>query len=419
MTSPSFGLTEKDLAILAYYVKTRNRERYWNYLATRPGDDGYGDLALGVVRNDNMPGATANLYAKTYAKEHNGRVLTEREWDNFGVDLIGRDLLLRRKQFERSRPDLALNLPVRKVQEAHDLSFNNINIDPNAWTPRKALEALRLDERGAEVQTEALWKSMLNNRFLGMPRLIHTLSEIATVDSLRVAERAIYSKDMSAAYFSALDQWTNQRPHFIGDRKHYFARERDGAWIEIMASPMSMNSSMGATMDEPLMRDVTDPAERAQLEDTYQLRREREKARDATHPDDTSQLVPSQHPLTHVVPRASAPLPGEDPLYSNLRQRLPMEVSNDQVALLSCHVRRYESLRPISVNDAQLEDNQMVVTMPHKRVTLSMDVPAPPKEFSMEQAQQLDADAREQAIERQISFARQLAMERRGHSLSR
>src|ERR1700754_2671981 len=137
------GLTQKDLVILKHYAKYRNRELYWNYLAQMSGNDGYGRLALGVVRHDNMPGATANLYAQNYAREHNGKVLSEREWDNFGVDLVRRDVLHREKQMAMGRADRALNLPALLIQDAHDKSFNQIEVDADAWTPRKLFEAAR------------------------------------------------------------------------------------------------------------------------------------------------------------------------------------------------------------------------------------------------------------------------------------
>ncbi|RYH24979.1 MAG: hemolysin, partial [Alcaligenaceae bacterium] len=58
------GLDERDIDVLGTYAKDGNRTLYWNYLARHPGNDGYGLLALGVVRNDNMPGAVANAYAQ-------------------------------------------------------------------------------------------------------------------------------------------------------------------------------------------------------------------------------------------------------------------------------------------------------------------------------------------------------------------
>ena len=57
------GLNRQDIEILRSYAEDGNRELYWNYLAQKPGNDGYGLLALGVVRNDNVPGAVANSYA--------------------------------------------------------------------------------------------------------------------------------------------------------------------------------------------------------------------------------------------------------------------------------------------------------------------------------------------------------------------
>ncbi len=60
-------LTEDNFRVLEHYAKTGNRELYWNYLSQLPGADGYGTLALGVVRNDNLPGQVANKYAQDYA----------------------------------------------------------------------------------------------------------------------------------------------------------------------------------------------------------------------------------------------------------------------------------------------------------------------------------------------------------------
>lgn len=62
------GLTERDLSVLGSYARDGNRELYWNYLSQLPGADGYGTLALGVVRNDSLPGRVANSYAQDYAK---------------------------------------------------------------------------------------------------------------------------------------------------------------------------------------------------------------------------------------------------------------------------------------------------------------------------------------------------------------
>lgn len=81
------GLTQQDLTILGSYAKSGNRELYWNYLSQLPGADGYGTLALGVVRNDSLPGRVANSYAQDYANtQHDSgsrfanAQLSERQW---------------------------------------------------------------------------------------------------------------------------------------------------------------------------------------------------------------------------------------------------------------------------------------------------------------------------------------------------
>src|ERR1700744_5676955 len=109
------GLTEKDMDILHTYAMNNNRERYWNYLAQHAGGDGYGLLALGVVRNDNMPGAVANIYAQNHARENNGIVLSELGWESFGQDLIRQDFAFRQTHYKEGRADMALNLPAKDV----------------------------------------------------------------------------------------------------------------------------------------------------------------------------------------------------------------------------------------------------------------------------------------------------------------
>ncbi|WP_253901066.1 hypothetical protein [Stenotrophomonas maltophilia] len=63
------GLTDKDIRVLSSYAKEGNRELYWNYLAQLPNNDGYGLLALGVVRNDSLPGRVANSFATAVAEQ--------------------------------------------------------------------------------------------------------------------------------------------------------------------------------------------------------------------------------------------------------------------------------------------------------------------------------------------------------------
>jgi hypothetical protein len=171
------GLNERDLDVLDTHARQGHRERYWNYLAQRPGNDGYGLLALGVVRNDDPAGRIANAHAHRRA-HGDGRRMSERDWQDFGVDLIARDLRLRCEQWQAGDRQHALNLPVRYVQQAHDRSFDQAGIHRDAWTPRPLLEAARAD--GAEGAAERVWTRLLNQRLRGLER-----GRDATADAYR------------------------------------------------------------------------------------------------------------------------------------------------------------------------------------------------------------------------------------------
>jgi hypothetical protein len=433
-----FGLSGKDLNILVQYAKDRNRELYWNYLAELPGNDGYGRLALGVVRHDNMPGATANLYAQNYAREHNGRVLSEREWDNFGVDLIRRDLAYRDMWMKRGKADLALNLPALNVQNAHDGAFDKIKVEADAWTPRKLLEAARrAGQRDAEHQSrlaaahgevvdmqairearvEQVWSNMLNNDALGLHRSKGTLLSLATAQAMPVAERATYARDMAAAYLGAINERSHTVPNIIGQTDHYYARDRVGDWAE-----MHHVQAPGA-MRLDLMDDVNDPATRQRLEDTFHLRQERAAAREAMHPDDPGRHIVSPHPLAVTSPRATMPKAGDDPIYVAIRSQLPMEVSDDKAAEAALQARRLGIHHPAQLGAVDIEERRIVSAGMYEgpSVDLSIDTPAPPKEESLAQATQLDqqATAMQQQQEMQVQMQmQQVAMQQSAAAMS-
>lgn len=429
--SPRPGLTENDMNVLRYYAEHRNRELYWNYLAEQPGNDGYGRLALGVVRSDNMPGATANLYAQNYAREHNGKVLSEREWDNFGVDLVQKDLTYRAQWMKKGQTHLALNLPAKQVQTAHDMSFQNIGVDANAWTPRKLLEAARhagevevtrrqqvaapgdvVDVKAIrEAHVEEVWSSLLNNDALGLHRGKDTLLSLAAAQDMPVAERAAYARDMGAAYLGAFNERPHDAPNLIGRTDHYYARDRQGAWVEIHHA----RPTIGVRLDQ--MDDVTDPAVRQRLEETHDLRRERAAAREALHPDDPGRHIDSPHPLAGHTPRSTLPKPGDDPLYAAIRNQLPMEVSDDKAAEVALRARHAGIHRPDRLPAVDIEDRHIVFegTRRGAPVAVSIDTPAPPKEETLAQAGQLDQQALQaQQQQQEMQQSQQMAMQRSG-----
>jgi hypothetical protein len=272
------GLTHQDMQVLAHYAKEGNRELYWNYLAQTPGNDGYGLLALGVVRNDNMPGKVANQYAQHQAISVNSLRLSEREWDQFGQDLVERDFALRLDHFDRGRQHLALNLPVWDVQQAHDRAFREVGITPDAWTPRQLLEAAR--RHGDEPEAERVWSSMLNNGHLGMERLTDTLRSTAWAYNDSQLDATAYLGRLTLATAAAANSRASTDPNVVGANNYYHLYDaREGAWYTVNGAAMSFGGLGG-------MRRVTDPAQIESLNDTRALRLEQqERARDF-HPLD-------------------------------------------------------------------------------------------------------------------------------------
>jgi type IV secretion system effector X-Tfes-like protein len=271
-------LDQHDMDILVDYAEKGNRELYWNYLAQHEGADGYGLLALGVVRNDSMPGAVANNFAQNHARSHDGRVLDEREWEQFGQDLVVRDLARRQFWMERERPDLALNLPVKDIQLAHDGAFHEARIDPNAWTPRQLLEAAR--RQGGEEAAEGVWHSMLDNNALGLGlgigRAGVTLGDIARYDDDKLPALR-YTGALAGASAMASQDRPATDPDVIGAAGFYYLYDRNARqWS-------SVADGGGAG---PVIRRVTEPARIAELDDARAVRLERQEKATRFHPLD-------------------------------------------------------------------------------------------------------------------------------------
>jgi len=219
------GLTEHDLRILRSYAKDGNRELYWNYLSQLPGADGYGTLALGVVRNDSLPGRVANSYAQSYASTQHDEGsrfpntrLSERQWESFGRTLLEKDLKLREERMADHRPDLALNLPGADVMLAHDRSFNDHGLDPNCWTPRVLLQAA-LSKEGPQ-KMEQIWTGMLNNDYRGMTRAWDTSIDAVTQMGKWKGGRYVLTLTAHEAV-QALEGRSSVDPNVIGGNSHY------------------------------------------------------------------------------------------------------------------------------------------------------------------------------------------------------
>jgi hypothetical protein len=279
------GLTENDLRVLGKYAAAGNRELYWNFLSQLPGADGYGTLALGVVRNDNLPGQVANSYAQNYASTQGDRGsrfpnanLSERKWDEFGQTLLNEDLELRTNHLRAGRADLALNLLGKDVMLAHDQAFNLHRLDPNCWTPRVLLQAA-LDKSGPD-KVEQIWENMLNNDVRGGARAVHTFGDALV--QMGSWEGGKYLGKLSVLEGIAfLDGRASVDPNVIGGTSSYSMYfEGDKKWL---------NVSMGG--GHVSSRQETDPARISELNDTRQLRLERQQKATQFHEDDPYRTI--------------------------------------------------------------------------------------------------------------------------------
>lgn len=278
------GLDERDLKILGNYAEAGNRTLYWNYLARHPGNDGYGVLALGVVRNDNMPGAVANAYAQERVQAVNHRRLSEREWELFGRTLVREDLKMRLAQWDEHRPGLALNLPAKDVQKAHDEAFRQAGLTADAWTPRQALEAAR--RHGNEAAAEAVWRNMLDSSAWGSQRLARTTADVTAHGYDRPQASAQYVARLGVATGIASQSLSHDDPDKIGTKDshaRYFPSQH--AWYEFSRTPGPMG---GPTAP----RQITDPGELRELNDARGVRMERRQKATEFDPRDPYRKLP-------------------------------------------------------------------------------------------------------------------------------
>ena len=397
------GLTRDDFHILNHYVRTQNRELYWNYLAQLPGNDGYGLLALGVVRNDSTPGQTANAYAQEYAKGKYGKELTEREWQPFGVDLIERDYAARAQLFKDEGPEKALNMPVLKVQEVHAEAFTEAKLHADAWTLNIMVKAAF--ERGGEQEAEKLWTSALNNKGYGSVRLMDSMAELAKIDmrNLRdfidspvkglrqTGELLDYAKRLIEARVEAGGSLPHTDPHRIGYRQDYYQRDNEGKWTRHIRVP--------GAMDRPEFQQiaVTDKSLTASLDDTRDVRVARQQQRAQFHPGDPyREIARSPFLLSDQTTPDDAWLAKQTrfsdqnslALHNSLRQRLPPETSPDRLAQVTVAARMggitAGNLQAVDVDGQRLH---VVSNVPGLRGSIDLASAPPPQAESLQQLQ--------------------------------
>lgn len=383
------SLNGGDIEVLRSYADHGNRERYWNYLAQHEGSDGYGLLALGVVRNDNMPGAVANAYAQSYAHQHDGIDMSERQWEVFGRRLVAEDFALRLDHFENGRGDLALNLPGSEVQDAHEASFQANHINPDAWTPNRLINAAR--KVGGEQEVDKVWHTMLDNSLHGTKRMVDTTRSIVMDYREQLPGWPGYVGSLAIAEAAALRSTPNTDPDHI-DRgiDHYEFNPRNKSWS------VHSNSDAAEFGFQTPLEPVRDPALIESLNDARAVRLERAAKSEQIHPDDPNREI-AKSPRTiadatdhHPDGRVAASGRDIDPaLYEDLRQRLPAGTSDDRLAQITFAARQAD-IRGGEVAGLSLHGDttlQVMGTRPGDHAMIDLSSPPPTVEQTVQQAQ--------------------------------
>jgi len=386
------GLTHRDMEVLGHYARQGNRERYWNCLAQHHGADGYGLLALGAVRNDSTPGAVANLYAQNYAYSRNHTILSERGWEEFGQDLVRVDYARRAAHFNGGAPELALNLPVKDVQATYTEAFARKRIDADAWTPNRLLDAAR--RHGGEAATESAWHSMLEGGRLGAWRGHDTFTAVVAAYGDDEMRRAEYVKDMGVAYADATRAAPQVDPDTIHRGRDRYAFDPQGRqWLHELA---------GA---------VTDPKERAELDDARQVRLERAQKAHEIHPADRFRelarspfaLADRAQPAPAAHDPVAAGLAARDiapALYDELKQHLPAHLPEDRLAQITLAAKE-GGIKAGQIRTVLVEQDTVYVAgrVPGMLGQVDLSRPAPPLHDSLQRSAALDQQQHGQAAQ--------------------
>jgi hypothetical protein len=237
-------LEDKDIKILDYYADKGMRERYWNYInyvekrELGQNYEGYGLLALSVVRNDAMPGKIANNYAQNYVAEHplNGKsLLGERQWERVGIDLMKEDYAIRAALVKSGQHEQALNLPVEHVYAAHANAFKTNGIDHRAWTPAVLIEA-SYQRTGNFNESNQIWKEMLNSENLGVDRAVNSLKRQGANDELvsmyTVNQTRAYKEALTDVPYTDLDTIRTTERSRIGQSENHYYQKIGSVWFE-------------------------------------------------------------------------------------------------------------------------------------------------------------------------------------------
>lgn len=269
----------RDMEILRFYAAQGNREAYWNYLAS--GGDRYARLALGVVRNDTISGVIANGYAQMRADQL-GRGMSERDWHQFGIELMRADLGYRELNLAKS---MALGkiapLSVEDVARYHTVIFKDFLLDSEAWTAHVPLSPYlnAHDVAGAKK----VWQAMLDERFYVNAARVLRSEGRALLNGINSMEHAAWLGKigvLTSGY--ALDPF-----------QAYVDADKIGSWRYANGAWSRMHFDYPAAMDGSFGMDTAPERLRKQLDMDRLFRLERLRPMNK-HPQDLSHLMPGK-----------------------------------------------------------------------------------------------------------------------------
>lgn len=263
--------------------------------------DKYPAMALGVVNNDSLAGQIANRHAAGYVARQQSEQgskypdrpdMTERDWEQFGIELIRQDLERRQHHFKEGAAHLALNLPGKDVMLSHERAFDKYELDPRAWTPQAAMEAV-LAARG-EKAMQAYWEMQLDGGLLNMG--VWRASETMRRNSLDrgwwdggIANLGLVAKGWETVVAQGVDPTLNyQNPDRIVLGGSLYQHTNQG-WMLA-----TRDNAFKDGLPHDRLHPLADTALREVLDDTRQLRLEKQQLRQDYHPDDPNRGRPLQ-----------------------------------------------------------------------------------------------------------------------------
>lgn len=273
------GKVERDMEILRFYAAQGNREAYWSYLAAN--GDRYARLALGVVRNDTVSGVIANGYAQMRADQMKV-VMSERDWDKFGVELMRSDLAARESYLPQSIAlGKIISLTVKDIAIYHAKLFSNFNLDPAAWTAHIPLAPYLLanDQAGAEK----VWEAMLDKQFF-----------VGATGVLQSEAQALFSSGNAALHAGWLGKvGVLMSGYMLDPHQAYTDADKIGSWRYDNGGWSRMRFDYPAAMDGSFAVERA-PARLAEQLHADRLFRLERKISLTRHPLDTSPILPGR-----------------------------------------------------------------------------------------------------------------------------